>query len=204
VNPHLRNVINKEKLTNKVLQTITNCYSALEVLNDRDSIVSETPRSNKSNDAKSLKGNQTANQEECEEGKGVSKITSPVSVEQGPQHVQGSAQKRQGREEGEFSKIPTIINNVTVTKRNHTSSSMRNYKGNTSKRRTFQNRNTKIKSAVQCTAVQHKVLLMGDSHFRGGTVKIRNMLSAKFEVTAMIKPGARSTKNIEQFHKECT
>lgn len=40
---------------------------------------------------------------------------------------------------------------------------------------------------MQRSAVQHKALLMGDSHFKGSAMKVGNLLSAKFEVNGMIK-----------------
>jgi hypothetical protein len=44
------------------------------------------------------------------------------------------------------------------------------------------------------SAVQHKVLILGDSHLKGSTVKVRKMLSSEFEVTGAIKPGASAEK----------
>jgi hypothetical protein len=84
VNSRNRNTTNKEKLANKVLQTttITNQYSALEVLDDRNSFVSGMDGSSESNSTEILERNQTLNQDELEDWKGVSKKTSPESVEQ--------------------------------------------------------------------------------------------------------------------------
>jgi hypothetical protein len=126
--------------------------------------------------------------EQCE---GVTKKTFLDSTQQhGVQHDQDPTQRRQDRVEGKrFFSITTVINGTTSIKKNDAPLSSRNHTKKLNKRVSTETGNTKFTSAVQ-----QKVLILGDSHLTGSTVKVRNMLSSKFEATGVIKPGAAAEK----------
>ena len=50
--------------------------------------------------------------------------------------------------------------------------------------------------------IQHKVFILGDSHFKGGIGKLRSVLSSKFKVSGIIRQGASSDKIVSSSSDE--
>lgn len=95
--------------------------------------------------------------------------------------------------------IPTIVNGTTNTCSNDGSEFSESDKLHISDRalhRKAGNRLSPLKT--KC-----KLLLMGDSHARGCAVRVKNMISKKFEVCGLAKPGSDAdnlTKSINFIH----
>ncbi|XP_033608380.1 uncharacterized protein LOC117282525 [Cryptotermes secundus] len=81
------------------------------------------------------------------------------------------------------SKIPTIINGSIIM---DASDTLQKNHG----RSTIIKNSTSTESIKPTRIVQHKVLMLGDSHLKGSVVKLRSELSPKFKVFGVIRPGA--------------
>ena len=95
-----------------------------------------------------------------------------------------------------FCKIPTIINGIVTMA----------IKNNTPPRTLKKFSNIKKSASTRIinpnSRIQHKVFILGDSHFRGGIGKLRSVLSSKFEVSGVIRPGASSDKIVSSSSDE--
>jgi hypothetical protein len=80
---------------------------------------------------------------------------------------------------------PTIVNGVTSTHTSVELVSSRNDKVIVSDSDASVNMLSKLPSQRK----EHKIMIIGDSHVRGCSVRVKNLLSNKFEVNGPVKPG---------------
>jgi len=100
--------------------------------------------------------------------------------------------------EHEANMIPTIVNwQIITTKKDSQTNNMinkRDHIHNLVKESSVEVINNRTKY-TKCT--KHKVLLMGDSHMRGGAARLIAFLDTRFDVCGVVKPGSTTGSLIE-------
>jgi hypothetical protein len=94
-----------------------------------------------------------------------------------------------------YFKIPVLINGSIIMGSNDTL--LRSQRKDISKKNS-----TSSGSTNSTGVVQHKVLILGDSHLKGSVFKLRSELSAKYKVIGVIRPGAGAEKIVNSFAED--